>query len=395
MTEIEEGLAKIRIPEEREIVSSDMPVFYNPRMRVNRDLAVLGLSYVLATSEGPVMVADPMSASGVRAIRFIRENNFEGKVFANDISSLAVKIMKENFAINGINEDLVEISQEEANRFLRKSRGFGFDYIDLDPFGSPIAFVESCALSLKKNGILSLTATDTAPLAGTYPGTCRRRYGSRPLRNEFKHEVGIRILIKKVIELSAQHDIALQPLFSYAHLHYFKVFFRKKRGVRETDRLLDQIGYLLYCFSCGNRLEVRNLFKIREFCDFCGGRFSLSGPMWLGKLWDEEFTDFILKKSEENQWLSGETVRILKLIGEEKEIQTTGFYMVSKLCERLSIPHQPPIRKAVAYFEGVRTHFAGDGFRTRISHSEVMERAMMLKNIIERRREEDGSKGDA
>ncbi len=395
MKEIREGLALIRIPEQRQIVSSDMPVFYNPRMRVNRDLAVLGLSYVLAVSKGPVMVADPMSASGVRAIRFIKENDFDGKVYANDISEKAVSIIKENFSLNSISENLFEISQEEANRFLRKSRGFGFDYIDLDPFGTPVPFVESCALSLKKGGILSLTATDTAPLSGTYPGTCRRRYGSKPLRNEFKHEVGIRILIKKVIELSAQHDIALEPIFCYSHLHYFKVLFRKKRGVREVDGLLDQMGYILYCFSCGNRITVRDLFRIRENCEVCGGKFSIGGPMWLGKLWEREFTDFIIKVSSERPWLSKETFRILELIKAESELQVPGFYMVSKLCEIFGIPQQPPIKDAVQYFDGVRTHFAGDGLRTALPHSGVLKRAKRLRDIIERRREEDGSRKDA
>ncbi len=395
MKEIREGLALIRIPEEREIVSSDMPVFYNPRMRVNRDLAVLGLSYVLAVSEGPVMVADPMSASGVRAIRFIKENDFDGKVFANDISEKAVSIMKENFTFNSVSEDLFEISQEEANRFLTRSRGFGFDYIDLDPFGTPVPFVESCALSLKKGGILGLTATDTAPLSGTYPGTCRRRYGSKPLRNEFKHEVGIRILIKKVIELSAQHDIALEPIFSYSHLHYFKVFFRKERGVRKVDGLLDQMGYLLYCFSCGNRITVKDLFRIRENCEVCGGKFSVGGPMWVGRLWDREFTDFIIKVSSERPWLSKETLKILELIGGESELQVVGFYMISKLCERVGIPQQPPIRDAVKYFNGVRTHFAGDGLRTALPHFEVLKRAEKLRDIIGRRREADGTGEDA
>ena len=395
MKEIREGLALIRIPEEREIVSSDMPVFYNPRMRVNRDLAVLGLSYVLAVSKGPVMVADPMSASGVRAIRFIKENDFDGRVFANDISEKAVSIIRENFSLNSISDDLFEVSQEEASHFLRKSRGFGFDYIDLDPFGTPVPFIESCALSLKKGGILSLTATDTAPLSGTYPGTCRRRYGSRPLRNEFKHEVGIRILIKKVIELSAQHDIALEPIFCYSHLHYFKVFFRKKRGVREVDSLLDQTGYILYCFSCGNRASLTDLFRLREHCELCGGRFSMGGPLWLGRLWDKEFTDFVIKESSERPWLSKETIKILELIGEESDLQVPGFYMVSKLCERVGIPQQPPIRDAVQYFNGVRTHFAGDGLRTALPHSEVIKRAERLRDIIERRREADGTREDA
>ncbi|RUM32337.1 MAG: tRNA (guanine(10)-N(2))-dimethyltransferase, partial [Aquifex sp.] len=43
---VQEGKAKILVPEIPKTVSSDMPVFYNPKMRVNRDLAVLGLEYL-------------------------------------------------------------------------------------------------------------------------------------------------------------------------------------------------------------------------------------------------------------------------------------------------------------------------------------------------------------
>jgi len=287
--------------------------------------------------------------------------------------------MEENFRINGIAPELYEIHQEDANFFLRKGWGFGFDYVDLDPFGSPIPFVESAALSMKRGGILSLTATDTAPLAGTYPRTCLRRYGARPLRNEFKHEVGIRILIKRIVELSAQHDIAMIPVFAYAHLHYFKLFFVKDRGAKLTDSLMGKVGYILYCFGCMNREAVLDPLKIKERCSLCGSRFNLGGPLWLGPLWNEEFTDFLFRTAQGREEIAVETKKILSLIREESRLQTVGFYVLSKLAEKLRIPQQPPIKRAVALFEGVRTHFEGDGFRTKLPHEEVLRLAEKLK----------------
>lgn len=117
--------------------------------------------------------------------------------------------------------------------------------------------------------------------------------------------------------------------------------------------------------------------------------------MWVGRLWDREFTDFIIKVSSERPWLSKETLKILELIGGESELQVVGFYMISKLCERVGIPQQPPIRDAVKYFNGVRTHFAGDGLRTALPHFEVLKRAEKLRDIIGRRREADGTGEDA
>lgn len=379
MKTVQEGKARILVPEIREVVSSDMPVFYNPKMRVNRDLAVLGLEFLCRKLDREIMVADPLAASGIRGIRFILETSGQVKVFSNDINEKAVEIMEENFRLNNIPRDRYMICREDANFFLRKSWGFGFDYVDLDPFGTPVPFVESVALSMKRGGILSLTATDTAPLSGTYPKTCIRRYGAKPLRNEFKHEVGIRILIKKVIELAAQHDIAMIPLFAYSHLHYFKLFFMKDRGADITSSLIDRFGYLLYCFNCMNREPVKDLFKLKERCPYCGFKFTIGGPMWIGDLWDEEFTEFLYREAEEREDISKETRRILKLIREEAKLQTVGFYVVSKLCEKRSVPQQPHIREAVKVFEGVRTHFEGDGVRTALSHEEVLRRTESLK----------------
>ncbi len=398
MKTVKEGKALIYIPELREIVSSDMPVFYNPKMRVNRDLAVLGLRFLCKKLGRELRVADPLSASGIRSVRFLKETDCVGKVYANDISEEAVSIMEENFRLNRISPERYEVHREEANAFLRKSWGFGFDYVDLDPFGSPVPFVESVALSMKRGGVLSLTATDTAPLSGTYPKTCMRRYGAKPLRNEFKHEVGVRILIKKVIELGAQNDIAMIPLFAYSHLHYFKLFFMKERGAKLTNSLIEKIGYVLYCFNCLNREAVLDPLKIKEHCPVCGTRFSLGGPMWLGELWNREFTDFIYRESINDENLSKETKRILSLIEEESKLQTVGFYMMSKLAEKLSIPQQPPIDKVVEFYEGVRSHFEGDGFRTRLSHREVLQKSEELKSIIKQRLTggvHDESRGDA
>ncbi len=382
---IQEGKAKILVPEIREIVSADMPVFYNPKMRVNRDLAVLGLEFLGRKLNRELMVADPLSASGIRAIRFLKETPWVGKVFVNDINEKAVQVIKENFRLNEISPDRYEVHKQDANFFLRKNWGFGFDYVDLDPFGTPVPFVESVALSMKRGGILSLTATDTAPLSGTYPKTCLRRYGARPIRNEFKHEIGIRILIKKVIELGAQYDIAMVPLFAYSHLHYFKLFFLKDRGAKLTDSLMSKVGYILYCFNCMNREVLFDILKAKEFCSLCGSRFSVGGPMWLGNLWDGEFTEFLFREAIRREDISKETKRILSLVSEEARLQSVGFYMVSRLSEKLMIPKQPPIRKVTEFFEGVRTHFEGDGFRTKWSHLQVLEKSCELRSIIKQR----------
>jgi len=66
---IQEGKARLymQIPS---IVSSRMPVFYNPHMVVNRDMSLL---VVLASLGEGAIICDPMGASGIRGIRFLLE----------------------------------------------------------------------------------------------------------------------------------------------------------------------------------------------------------------------------------------------------------------------------------------------------------------------------------
>ena len=45
----------------------------------------------------------------------------------------------------------------------------------VDPFGSPVPFIQSAIRGCRRKGILAITATDTAPLAGAHAPKCRRR----------------------------------------------------------------------------------------------------------------------------------------------------------------------------------------------------------------------------
>ena len=42
-----------------------------------------------------------------------------------------------------------------------------YQWIDIDPFGSPVPFIDSAIQSLARTGVLEVTATDTAALTGS------------------------------------------------------------------------------------------------------------------------------------------------------------------------------------------------------------------------------------
>ena len=86
MTELvfSEGKARFTAPKE-DVVSKEMGVFYNPAMKLNRDVTVSVLS---ASELMGIYACDLMAASGVRTIRLAKELP-EGKlkrIYANDMS---------------------------------------------------------------------------------------------------------------------------------------------------------------------------------------------------------------------------------------------------------------------------------------------------------------------
>ena len=156
-----------------DIVSKQMDVFYNPVMKFNRDISVLLLNSV---SDKEMNIADMLAGSGIRSIRFLLELNKNKikNIFINDHSKDAIKNIKNNLKLNKIKNKKIIISNSDANLFLLNS--MGFDYIDIDPFGTPNMFLDSAVKRISRNGIIAITATDTSALCGTYPKACLRKY---------------------------------------------------------------------------------------------------------------------------------------------------------------------------------------------------------------------------
>jgi len=74
-----------------------------------------------------------------------------------------------------------------------------FDVVDLDPYGCPTNLLDSAVCCLADNGLLLVTCTDMAVLAGNTPESCYAKYGSISLRSPACHEmvyfISIAILI--------------------------------------------------------------------------------------------------------------------------------------------------------------------------------------------------------
>lgn len=361
LTKIKEGKAEAYIYN-AEKISREMPVFYNPDMKLNRDIST---ALIKSTGKNKLIIADILAGSGIRSARFFKElpRKTIKELHTNDASKNAFKLIKKNFSLNKIKSKKIFITNREANKILLDIGKA--DYIDIDPFGSPNSFLDSAIKKISNGGILAVTATDTSALSGTHPEACRRKYWAEPLKNELMHEIGIRILIRKIQLTASQYDKALIPLLSYSALHYMRIFLKCEKSKQKTNEIIKQHKFLLYCEKCSSRKTSE--FN-KELC--CREKMAFTGPLWTGQLWDKKITQKINLQN-----------KIMNIIEKESKIDTVGFYDTHKLCSLMKIipPKKEDIIKEIKKrkYSVAETHFTPTGLRSNISLNE-------LKNIIQK-----------
>jgi tRNA (guanine26-N2/guanine27-N2)-dimethyltransferase len=150
----------------------DQP-FYNPAMELNRDVSMLVYQWLIDSFDAPVHLLDGLAASGARGIRLACELSGDFDVSINDWNDESYHLIQQNIQRNP--DKKIVIYQKDLNVLLAERR---FHSIDIDPFGSPVHFIDSAARSIYNKGIIACTATDTAALCGVFPKVCYRRYGA-------------------------------------------------------------------------------------------------------------------------------------------------------------------------------------------------------------------------
>ncbi len=310
---IQEGNVKVLVPKLKayvhspsEYAPSKAPVFYNPVMEFNRDLSVLALQAYQKMLQKEVLICEPLTGCGVRGIRYAVEVSGVKKVVINDISTKAFYLAKKNVELNKV-AMLVKVKNEDVNRLLSHYNAphHRFNIIDIDPFGSPVPYLDSAIRSLRDGGLLALTATDMAPLCGVHPRACIRKYGGKPLRTEYCHELAIRLLAGCVASTAAKQNIGINVVFSHCTDHYIRLYATIHYGAKKADESLKNMGYVLHCYRCFHR-ETKKAFPIIAFnigrCSECGSKLEIAGPLWIGKIFDKQFCTVIKKESEKRMF---------------------------------------------------------------------------------------------
>ena len=372
---IREGKVQVLVPKLQAygVVPSDYapskaPVFYNPVMEFNRDLTVLAFKAYQHTVNHEITICEPFTSQGIRGIRFAAEVEGVKNVLLSDISTQAIEVADYNIKLNKL-EDKITLKHKEANHTLSSNASpkKRFDIVDIDPFGTPVPYLDSAFRALKNKGLLAATATDLAPLCGVHAKACVRKYGGKPLRAEYCHELAVRLLAGCMASLAAKHDIGIRILFSHSSDHYIRVYAQVAYGCQKADESLKTTGYILHCFSCLHREITKQTFGCPT-CPECGTRMDYAGPLWTGSIADPAFVEQIIKENQSTAFKN--SAKITKLLTSIKNEATAPptYYVIDKLSGKL---HLPALSNQVFLtalqnngFQAVTTHFNPRGIKT-------------------------------
>lgn len=357
LKEVHEGLVKIKAPDVGRPEQGE--IFYNPIMTYDRNISVGVVSLLKdILKKERIKALDALSATGVRAIRYKKEVGVDA--WANDANPKAVKLIKKNVGLNKIK---IKVTEEDANIIMRKNK---FDFIDVDPFGSPAPFLDSAARSFPKEGFLAVTATDTAPLCGTYPKVALRRYDVRSFKPDYYNELGIRILISTIIKTFARYEKAFIPYLSYARRHYFRVYGKIESGVKRVNRILENFGYISHCFNCG----WRDL-KLEKKCPLCGAKTKFAN-VFLGSIQDRDFCEKLKNELMKRDFLDESNF----VEGVGNELDAPFYYdthYVAKKGSKSIKKIEDLIKKLKEKgFKASRTHFCPTAVKTDVTFEDVV-----------------------
>jgi tRNA (guanine26-N2/guanine27-N2)-dimethyltransferase len=381
---IVEGTTKALVPvppEDASFPPSAASVFYNPEMEFNRDINVAATAafvekFILRKEikKEEVRYVDAFSASGIRGLRIAGELGIHTTM--NDWSSNAFELIKENIELNGLEKKAIATCKN-ANVLLHEQK---FHIVDIDPFGTPSPFLDSASSSVQ--GMLSVTATDTAPLCGAHLNSGIRKYAAVPLNTEYHSEMGLRILLGTCARELAKHEKGMTPLLSHVTRHYVRVYLEVLPGAKKADRTLKDIGFNIHCRVCGFRAPVYGIaVYIDKECPLCGALTQLAGPLWLGSLREKEFCNEVISKLEVYPLNTKDKAKKLITLCRD-ELDIPMFYDQHVICKELGVSAtgiEILIEALKAYgFEASRTHFSGTSFKTNAPLKAIKELIRIL-----------------
>ncbi|KAF7188705.1 tRNA (guanine(26)-N(2))-dimethyltransferase, mitochondrial [Pseudocercospora fuligena] len=277
-------------------------------------------------------ILDALSATGLRALRYAKEIPFVTAVVGNDMNPNAITSMKMNVEHNELTEKITPnlgdaighmytVAYPPTHTHGPKHVSQKYDVIDLDPYGTAAPFIDAALQAINDGGLLCVTCTDSGVFASL--GYCEKTfalYGGMPIKGSHMHEGGLRLIINSVASAAARHGMAIEPLLSLSIDFYARVFIRVRKSPADVKFLA---GKTMLVYGCDNgcgawstNMIGRNTKQaakngtiwykhtiaqgpgVDRFCEHCGSKSHIAGPMWGGPIHNAAFIQKVLEDLE-------------------------------------------------------------------------------------------------
>ncbi len=253
--------------------------------------------------DGKIRALDGLSASGLRPRRWLRELPEDA---AARLIATAGDMDQNSLDWGAATEAEFPSGRGELHSLLGDLRtsvlSQGWHWIDIDPFGSPVPFLDTAVQALARRGVLEVSATDTAALTGSSKNPLMRRYGARVRLDKLKHDSGLRVLMATVARAAARHDRSITPLLSIWDSHHLRVSVQVRRVMGGANDIEASLGWRVFSpdqsevdasvaagllpADSGSDLPIRCFLPLSH--PVARGDKRVSGPMWIGPLGDAD-----------------------------------------------------------------------------------------------------------
>lgn len=331
----DEGAVVEQITQEESVVDeATQKNSVNPEVPPGSDAIVMNAAARNVTtveSRQPTFtILDALSATGLRALRYAQEIPFTTTVTANDLLPAATETINLNVLHNDLAGKITTITGnalahmysligEGVDHKGKQKPSKKYDVIDLDPYGTAAPFIDAAVQSVRDDGgLLCVTCTDAGVWASNgYPEKAFSLYGGIPIKGPHSHEGGLRLILHAIATSAARYGLAIEPLLSLSIDFYARVFIRIRKSPADVKFLAGKTMLVYNCDSgCGawatqllakNKLApnksgkgtfYKHVFALApttgEYCEHCGAKTHLAGPMYAGPLHSPAFIRRIL-----------------------------------------------------------------------------------------------------
>jgi len=295
--------------------------FFRVQSRPARDISVLlarSLARRPSGNDGQRWL-DLMSGCGIRALRWgleaLPEDGSGLELWVNDADPDRLPLLESNLAVLQSRVAALRLSAMPAEVLLARAfveKRF-FDLIDLDAFGSPSALIQLVLQVLAFDGVLLLASTDGRSPTGHDRRGAIRHFGAAARVHPASWEMALRLQLGLLARQAWSLGRGLQPLLAFSEGRTFRLAVRLTRRPIAAEE--EHLGLVARCERCGDQ-QLQSMLRLQGWphchCQDGGGRWAISGPLWLGPLQDSQALADLMDPSTELQTSTLNLIRRLQ-----------------------------------------------------------------------------------